>query len=133
MPHVKENRKLKKAAAPNALTSHLLDRFSKGKTKNAYVEKAVSNARERILSAVRGERNTIINGEIYSLARLTPISSLSSEQIYHELYDDALSLYDPNDRDDASDIRHFGSVFKSAIDAGIKKPKEMDGIGCRRR
>jgi len=132
-PQVEERRMKRRTTAPNALAEHLMNRFSKGKAKNVYVEKAIANTRKRILAAVKGERNTIINVEIYSLARLIPTSNLTEERIMSELYDDALSLYDPDDRDDASDIINLVGVFKSAIEAGMKKPKEFRAIGNSRR
>jgi len=132
MPQPQEERSTRKpAVAPNLLTAHLLNKLSGGKTKNTYMEKVIENTRERILGAVEGERNQTINGEIYSLGRLIPVSDLTRERIFSELFDDALSLYDPDNPEDASDIKHLGSVFNSAIEAGMKNPKEIRSIGRR--
>lgn len=95
------------------------------KTNSKYVENAVNNTKMRILQAGQGYRNTTINGEIFSLARLIPNTELTREIIISELYDIAVSLYDEDRTSDRQDIQSLLSVFNSAIDAGIKKPKEL--------
>ena len=89
----------------------------------AYIERAISNAKVKLLQATKGQRNATINKEIYGLGRLVGGGYVASEYIKKELLPVTESLF-TGYGDDYKDKKTLSDVFDSSISSRYEKSNE---------